>query len=233
VPSPLDIVFAALFAVVFVAADFWYFERRFKRQVAAGVPNARRNAYRHTLGALWVLAALVVLLWARERRAWSAMGLAVPHGWRLLVSAVMVVLTVVLVLRQNAAIRRLSAERKAKLAARFAGLEYLMPRTRQEYRWFVALSWTAGICEELLYRGFLTWLIASYLGWPAILVAAAIFGLGHAYQGGKGIIKTGMVGLVMGLVVLASGWLVPAMVIHALIDVASGTAAFVTLRSAS
>lgn len=234
VPSPLDIAFAVLFAVVFAGVDSWYYDRRFKPRVAAGVQNARRNAYWRTFGGLWVLAALAVLLWARERREWSGLGLVPPHWWRLLVGAVMVGLVLVLVLRQNAAVRRLSDEQRARLVKRVAGLEYMIPRTPQEYRWFVVLSWTAGICEELLYRGFLTWLFASYLGGlAAILIVAALFGLAHAYQGGRGIIKTGIVGLVMGLVVLSSGWLVPAMVIHALIDVAGGTAGFVALRSAS
>jgi uncharacterized protein len=233
VPSQLDIAFVFLFAVVLAGAESWYFARGFKTRVAAGVPNARRNAYRRAVGGQWVVAAIAVLLWAREGHDWSVLGLAPPHGWRLLVGALMVVPVLALVMRQNAAVRRMSEPKRARLAERMTGLDYMMPHTPHEYRWWIALSWTAGICEELLYRGFLTWLIASYVGWPAILIAAAVFGLAHAYQGGSGIIKTGLVGLVMGLVVVASGWLIPAMVIHALIDVASGSAGFAAFRSPS
>jgi membrane protease YdiL (CAAX protease family) len=174
-----------------------------------------------------VLAVLAVALWAGERRAWGALGLALPHAWRLLVSALAVAAMAILVVRQNAVVRRMSAERAAKLAPRFAGLEFIVPHTAGEYRWFIAVSWTAGICEELLYRGVLTWVITSYVGVVAAqLIAAAVFGLAHAYQGPKGIVKTGAVGLVMGLIVLATGWLCPAMIIHALVDLASGTAGF-------
>jgi membrane protease YdiL (CAAX protease family) len=233
VPTPLDIAFALLFAVVLAGADSWYFARSFRRRVAAGVPNARRNAYRRTLVGEWLVAALALLLWARERRKWSDMGLAIPHGWRLLIGTLMVGLTLGIVLRQNAAVRRLSDKRRAKAATQFGDLEFMMPRTPNEHRWFIALSWTAGICEELLYRGFLTWLVAAYLGWLAVPVVAVLFGVAHAYQGRTGILNTGVVGLLMGLIVLASGSLIPAMVIHALIDVSGGSAGYAVLGSAS
>jgi membrane protease YdiL (CAAX protease family) len=37
-----------------------------------------------------------------------------------------------------------------------------MPRTKNEFRWFIILSISAGICEELLYRGFLMWYISQF-----------------------------------------------------------------------
>ena len=229
-PSGLDLAFVVLFAVVQATVDALYFDRQFKRQVAAGVPDARRKWYRRCLITQWVLAVLAVVLWAGQRRAWAALGLALPHAWQLFVSVVAVGLIARLVVRQNAAVRRMSVRRAAQLAPRLAGLEFMLPHTGGEYRWFIALSCTAGISEELLYRGFLTWVIASYIGLPAALfVAAAAFGVSHAYQGRTGVVKTGVVGLVMGLVVLASGWLIPAMIIHALVDVASGTVGFTVL----
>jgi len=60
-----------------------------------------------------------------------------------------------------------------------------------------------------------------------------MFGLGHAYQGPTGIVKTGVVGLVLGCIVLASGWLIPAMIIHAMIDSASGIAGYAVLGQAT
>ncbi len=45
-----------------------------------------------------------------------------------------------------------------------AFVEYLLPHSRDELRWFTALSVTAGVCEELLYRGFLFWVLKAYVG---------------------------------------------------------------------
>jgi len=80
----------------------------------------------------------------------------------------------------------------------------------------------AGVCEEILFRGFLIrWLHGGALGLPlvgALAASSLIFGLGHAYQGFKGVLSTAVGGLVLGLLFLLSGQLIPAMVLHALLD---------------
>ena len=74
-----------------------------------------------------------------------------------------------------------------------------------------------------MYRGVLLAVTAPVVGpWPALAVTSAIFGLGHAYQGAGGVLKTGLVGVLFGLVTLLSGSLVPAMVLHAVIDISAG-----------
>ena len=67
-PTRLDVCFAVLFSIVIVAIGVAYFDQRLKRQLAAGVPNARRNWYRGTIIGEWVLAGTAVGLWSREGR---------------------------------------------------------------------------------------------------------------------------------------------------------------------
>jgi membrane protease YdiL (CAAX protease family) len=89
------------------------------------------------------------------------------------------------------------------------------------------VSLTAGFCEELLYRGFLTWLVASYVGLPAAIgVVAVAFGLVHASLGQRGMINATLVGLALSLVVVITGWLVPAMIVHTLLDLGAGDVSF-------
>ena len=57
-----------------------------------------------------------------------------------------------------------------------------------------------------------------------------LFGAGHSYQGKKGAIRATLVGAVLSLFVVATGWLVPAMIIHALVDASSGTVGYLLLR---
>ena len=97
-----------------------------------------------------------------------------------------------------------------------------LPRTTEELRWFVLVCITAGVCEEVLYRGFL---IAYLAVWPlkasgltAILFSSLMFGTAHLYQGVKGIVVTGIVGLVMAILFLWTGNLILPMVFHTLID---------------
>jgi membrane protease YdiL (CAAX protease family) len=83
----------------------------------------------------------------------------------------------------------------------------------------------AGLYEEFTFRGFLFQGLAMFFGgsrgaWiAACIVQAALFGAAHAYQNPLGILITGTLGLLLGLVVLACGrnlWL--AIIVHGLYD---------------
>ena len=102
----------------------------------------------------------------------------------------------------------------------------MMPRSDAEMRWFDRLAVTAGVCEELLYRGYLIWYLGTWLALvPAVLVAAVVFGFGHAYQGPRGVALTTMVGLFLSAIYLLTGSLVAGMVFHALMDLHAGRVA--------
>ena len=83
----------------------------------------------------------------------------------------------------------------------------------------------AGFYEEFTFRGFLMQALAMIFGgsrgaWiVGCVVQGALFGLAHAYQNPLGIAITGTLGVLMGLLVLASGrnlWLV--IIGHGLFD---------------
>jgi membrane protease YdiL (CAAX protease family) len=97
---------------------------------------------------------------------------------------------------------------------------------------FVVLALTAGICEEILYRGWLVKHLEALTGNSvlAIVLAAIVFGLGHAYQGRIGVIGSGALGAMLGGVVWWTGSLVPGQVLHVLIDLTNGFAIGRTVR---
>ena len=83
----------------------------------------------------------------------------------------------------------------------------------------------AGFYEEFTFRGFLMQGLAKLFGgnrgaWiGACVVQGALFGIAHAYQNPLGIAITGTLGVLLGLIVLASGrnlWLV--IIGHGLFD---------------
>src|SRR5262249_10095741 len=163
-PTALDLAFSLGFSILIIGVDLLFFDKRFKAQIAAGAPNARRNGYRRVVVGLWVSAAIALLLWARAGRPWTTLGLVPPHDWRLVPGVVITALIVVFAIRQFRAVQRMSDKRRAALRGRIGEGGFFLPHTPDEHRWFLLVSLTAGFCEELLYRGFLTWLVASYLG---------------------------------------------------------------------
>ena len=83
----------------------------------------------------------------------------------------------------------------------------------------------AGFYEEFMFRGFLMQGLAMFFGasrgaWiAACVVQGALFGAAHTYQNPLGIAITGTLGVLMGLLVLASGrnlW--PVIIGHGLFD---------------
>ena len=88
---------------------------------------------------------------------------------------------------------------------------------------WLAVSLSAGICEEFVFRGYLLRQFAAWFGWPLGLVLHAIvFGLGHAYQGLGPTLTIVVHGVSFGLVAIVTRRLLPGMTAHALEDAVAG-----------
>ena len=83
----------------------------------------------------------------------------------------------------------------------------------------------AGFYEEFMFRGFIMQGLAMFFGgsrgaWAAALILqGALFGVSHAYQNPLGMLITGTLGTLLGILVLVSGrnlW--PAIIAHGLFD---------------
>lgn len=64
----------------------------------------------------------------------------------------------------------------------------------------------------------------------AAVVSILLFAIGHGYQGRTDGLRAGVFGAILTGVVFFIGWLVPAMILHALIESGSGIVAFALLR---
>ena len=100
----------------------------------------------------------------------------------------------------------------------------LLPRTGREKRLFAGLSLSAGVGEELAFRGYAlaALQLLSLPPWTAAVSTSVAFGMMHAYQGMAGILRTALVGVVLAVSVLQTGSLLPAMAAHALVDLGAG-----------
>jgi membrane protease YdiL (CAAX protease family) len=93
------------------------------------------------------------------------------------------------------------------------------------FRWLLVVWIFVAMLEEIIFRGYLIGVLSDLLGSSLsalaanLLLSSAIFGLAHAYQGPSGIISTGTIGLLIGLLYLLSQsnlWLV--VLVHGFID---------------
>jgi membrane protease YdiL (CAAX protease family) len=99
-------------------------------------------------------------------------------------------------------------------------ISYLMPKTTLERIFWIILAASAGISEEICFRGFVITRLGRLTGsvWPGAIIGAIAFGASHSYQGIGGIVLIGLYGFMFSLLFLARGTLVPCIVAHALQD---------------
>jgi uncharacterized protein len=103
-------------------------------------------------------------------------------------------------------------------------VRFMLPRTLLESAAWVALSVTAGICEEAVFRGYLQPQLAGLTrSAPAgILISALIFGAGHAYQGLRSAILIACYGVMFGLLAYWRKNVRPGILAHIFQDCVSG-----------
>jgi membrane protease YdiL (CAAX protease family) len=224
---------AAALVVLFPLWDLWE-ARRLREAV---LPGAKAPIYLRVISVLWLFACAVLLVFPLSSlfhappapgAPWS--GLSPATAWIIAAAAGAGQLLPVAFARFDPGLR-------ARLAAAFDEIGYLLPRTAREKLLFAGVSVTAGITEELIYRGFLVrYLAAGPWGLSAaaaLAVSSVAFGVAHAGQGVRGMLLTGVLGLLLGGLYLASGSLLLPILLHTLIDLRALAAAHLARREAA
>lgn len=174
----------------------------------------RRAAYTSSMASLWVLAGLTaVIAWA-SRMTTAELGLAATTlpaliEWTVVLTVAGVGIVVGF---------RLAGFREATL------VRELIPVTGSEKGMFAALSATAGITEEFVFRGFLVHALLTATGSVplTLLLSSGAFGVVHAYQQPVGALRAALLGALLALPLLVSGSIYPAILAHILIDLLTG-----------
>lgn len=116
------------------------------------------------------------------------------------------------------AVNRLLGPNSAK------SLNSLLPHSPLEILIWIATSITAGICEEMAFRGYLQRQLHALTGSIAIAVLAqgVVFGLCHFYQGWKNVIVISVLGILFGALAAWRRNLRANIIVHAWADIWSG-----------
>ena len=201
------------------------------RLTAAADANVKIRYYRKTIAWLWICAVLAVV--AAGIGAMSAVSLKpgdaswrLGHGWAsLLVEALLVAFVALLLLPAAVALWKNWTRKPRKWSSEqvlLKSLGFILPATAEQRRLWVVLCISAGVCEEVLYRGFLlrylhTFPFSLSLTW-AIVLSSIIFAMGHLYQGPAGAIQTAAMGIIFCLMFVLTGNLLIPILVHAVMD---------------
>ena len=222
----LDHGLVFIIAIVYPIAGFVGF-RRLLRRVAAGESINRSQLYRNTIIGHWTLLLMCMAMWAEAARPWTALGFNLQLNLWFALAAALTVLGIAALLMQLRQVKNATQEEINGLKERFGKLSIILPQNGNELARFYGLSITAGIVEEILWRGFLIWYLGQFMPlWVAALVSVVGFGLAHAYQGVAHLPQITLVGAAFAGLYLLTGSIWLPIILHAAVDILQGRLAY-------
>lgn len=107
-----------------------------------------------------------------------------------------------------------------------SGFDFTRGRALENLPFLFLTIFGAGVSEEVIHRGAVISRLSAILpnrkltSGLVVLVSAIIFGVAHPYQGPAGILVTGLIGILLGFLYVASGRMLwPGILVHATYDV--------------
>jgi uncharacterized protein len=181
------------------------------------------NFYKANSGFLWLLAMLVIVnFW------WT--GRALPLHLQL--SGQVVGLLVFSILLYFFEIG-LSQRDRHNARLNLIKVAPFLPSKPKELWGYFLLAASAGICEEIMFRGFLLNYLLFFFETPTypIILSGGIFAIVHIYQGMRAVFKIFVFSLLFALLFLWTQSLLIPILLHIVIDVISGLAAYRVLSN--
>lgn len=165
---------------------------------------------------LWIRRVPLKTLLGERHKGWAGFGRDVAYAAVFWIIAILVLDGAALLLKL---IHLGKAGPPAKVLA-------LAPTTPLEFFLWFLVCVTAGICEELLFRGYLLRQFSSLGGkvWLGVVLSSLVFGAAHGYEGIAIMIVIFLYGVLFCLLMLKSKSLRPGMMAHGWHDFITGVA---------
>lgn len=171
----IDWLLTAWLVIVFPAYSGW----RSLRPRKAG--NSKASAHLRTV--VLGLTPLIVLAvdWMREHRSFADLGLGPPTQPAALMGLGFAALVVL-----GLCVACLFTKTSSANDPNAETMERMLPQTSEEWPAFVAFCLTVGVAWEVLYRGYLLWMLSPIVGTVgAVVVASVAYGLAHGVNNWK------------------------------------------------
>ncbi len=174
---------------------------------------------------LFVMGAIVLMEWLLFKRPVAEIGLVQPRNfqswwWMAIIFIAIYLLDIVLSLTSENELDKTIENWKKRTP--------FLPTKTHELPEYFLLCFSAGIFEEIVYRGYLVtycWYLFEGINnreLLAITIPAFVFSIAHFYQGTKAVIKIFVLSVFFGYLFIYSGSLLIVMILHFLVDAVGG-----------
>jgi membrane protease YdiL (CAAX protease family) len=222
-PNWADHIFAFIFCVLL---PFSAIKQGLKNNsIVKYNSTQKRTMYFSTCLSLFIMAAAIVSVWLLFRRPLSEMGLSlhIEGGLWIWTLIAFVIIYAVDTFHSIASPKNIAASLRD-----WEKRTPFMPTKIKELRVYLLLCLSAGIFEEVIYRGYMV----TYFGYLfrdsdyrqilSVFLPALFFSISHFYHGLKNIIKIFVLSLLFGYIYIQSGSLVIVMLLHFIVNVIGG-----------
>lgn len=188
------------FAVfVYLIAIYPILDKNYTEKLKQTLNQKDRISYfKYVIYSEWLIVILILIMIYFSSATFSKIGFVKPETAPLI--ALLIGNIIGLFISQ-----KLSSRQK-NIRKQFQSVFYLVPTGTIDKRYAIVYVFTKGICEEIIYRGFLLYLLSSEAfnlnGIPLMIIGSVIFALPHFFQGWKSMIEKGFIGLCFILIYL-------------------------------
>ena len=229
----VDHLYVLIVAVIVPVSGYITFNKLVRRAQAGEHINLA-HLYNSTILTQWILFSVLVAVWSTAERTWADLGFGLSFDLRLFAGIALTVLAMIFLAQQLRKLGDADSESLEGMRCQLGKLEFIFPRNRSELSRFYAVSVTAGIVEETIWRGFMIWYLGHMMPiWAAAAISTIGFGIAHAYQGAANVPKVTLVGAAFTALYLLTGSLWLPMILHAIFDIVQGRAVFGIIQSAA
>ena len=221
-PDIISLVFASVLGIFY---PIYLFIIRKKIKENYKDPTRKLEGYKSTILVQWIAVILVLSNFIYQGQHLSTIGLLLEINLSFLIGAgIILVATLVLFLTL-----KVTPETGAKLVKSYGEAYNFLPVNKKEYNWLIGVSFTAGICEEILYRGFLLMILIQFMHYiPAVLLMNIAFGMLHFWAGSKHALSAGLLGVFFSIIYFITGNLILSITLHVIVDIYAGTSVYKT-----
>ena len=139
------------------------------------------------------------------------------------IGIVMAVLILIFIVLQIVTSKVKTTEKASSILERMKDIYHYLPKSKREFNWFNALSLSAGLCEEIIFRLFLfSYLIESTNLFLALIITNVVFALTHIGTGKKNLGGAFILGSVFTAIYYFTNNIWLAMILHSAIDISVG-----------
>lgn len=221
----MDHLIVLLFVIVYPGWAGYRF-----RQVKRG-SKTLPAAYFESAAGQWAVTLLTLAWVGLSGRVVADIGLAMDFSWSMLIALILTGGGIAFFIFQGWALTR-NEEAQQQVRQQIRRVSPIMPRTLPHLGGFMILAITAGICEEILFRGFLIDYLTYYFNVvTAFFLSSIVFGLAHAYQGPRGMMQAMIAGAIFAALYLFSGSLLAPILLHIVVDIHGGWSGYYVSRS--